>query len=95
MADNGNMRLRFWIGLTAVLLIAAGSVAAALIVSADDSADFHSAQRDEAVRAAHQAEAVANLSVGQLSSAAAFFQAEGSFTKHEFDIVAKPLLGGP
>ena len=41
LADNAGMRLRFWIGLAAVLLIAAGSVAAALIVSADDSADFH------------------------------------------------------
>jgi diguanylate cyclase (GGDEF)-like protein len=86
------MRLRFWIGLTAVLLIAAGSVAAALIVSADDSADFHAAQHDDAVRAAHQAESVASLSVGQLASAAAFFQAEDTFTKHEFDIVARPLL---
>jgi diguanylate cyclase (GGDEF)-like protein len=87
------MRLRFWIGLVAVLLIAAGSVTAALVVSSDDSADFHAAQRDEAVRAAHQAESVASLSIGQLASAAAFFQAEGTFTKHEFDVVARPLLG--
>ena len=34
------MRLRFWLGLAAVLLIAAGSVAAALIVHVDDNADF-------------------------------------------------------
>jgi len=93
LADNAGMRLRFWIGLAAVLLIAAGSVTAALIVSSDDSADFHAAQRDEAIRAAHQAESVASLSIGQLASAAAFFQAEGTFTQHEFDIVAKPLLG--
>jgi diguanylate cyclase (GGDEF)-like protein len=86
------MRLRFWVGLAAVLLIAAGSVAAALIVHSDDDADFHRGQRDEAVRAAHQAEAVAGLSIGQLSSAAAFFQAEGNFSKHEFDVVAAPLL---
>ena len=86
------MRLRFWIGLAAVLLIAAGSVASALIVNADDAADFHAGQRDEAVRAAHQAEAVAALSIGQLASAAAFFQAEGQFGKHEFDVVAEPLL---
>jgi diguanylate cyclase (GGDEF)-like protein len=92
LADNAPMRLRFWIGLAAVLLIAAGSVAAALIVSADDSADFHASQRDEAVRAAHQSEAVASLSIGQLSSAAAFFQAEGTFTEHEFDVIAQPLL---
>jgi diguanylate cyclase (GGDEF)-like protein len=87
------MRLRFWIGLAAVLLIAAGSVTAALIVHADDSADFHAGQRDEAVRAAHQAESVASLSIGQLASAAAFFQAErGTFSEHEFDVVAEPLL---
>jgi diguanylate cyclase (GGDEF)-like protein len=86
------MRLRFWIGLAAVLLIAAGSVAAALIVSADDNADFHESQRDQAIRAAHQAESVVSLSVGQLASAAAFFQAQGIFSEHEFEIIAKPLL---
>jgi len=86
------MRLRFWIGLAAVLLIAAGSVAAALIVHSDDSADFHAGQRDEARRAAHQAESVAGLSIGQLASAAAFFRAEGNFSRHEFDVVAEPLL---
>ncbi len=86
------MRLRFWIGLTAVLLIAAGSVAVAAIVHLDDNADFHRMQRDEATRSARQAEALASLSIGQLASAAAFFQAEGTFTKHEFDVIAKPLL---
>ncbi len=92
LADNANMRFRFWIGLAAVLLIAAGSVAAALIVSADDNADFHASQRDQAIRAAHQAESLAGLSIGQLASAAAFFQAEDRFSKHDFDVVAAPLL---
>jgi diguanylate cyclase (GGDEF)-like protein len=86
------VRLRFWVGLAAVLLIAAGSVAAAAIVYVDDRADFHQMQEDEATRSAHQAEAVAELSTGQLASAAAFFQAEGSFTEHEFDVIAEPLL---
>jgi diguanylate cyclase (GGDEF)-like protein len=86
------VRLRFWIGLVAVLLIAAGSVTAALIVHADDNADFHDSQRDEAVRAARQAESAASLSVGQLASAAAFFQAERAFNRHEFEIIAEPLL---
>jgi diguanylate cyclase (GGDEF)-like protein len=85
------MRLRFWVGLTAVLLIAAGSVVAALVVHNDDNADFHQMQRGEAARAAHQAEAVASLSVGELSSAAAFFQAEGHFSPHEFAVVARSL----
>jgi diguanylate cyclase (GGDEF)-like protein len=86
------MRLRFWVGLTAVLLIAAGSVVAALIVHSDDSASFHQMQRGEAARAARQAEAVAALSVGELSSAAAFFRAEGKFNRHEFNIVARSLM---
>ncbi len=86
------MRLRFWLGLAAVLLIATGSVAAALIVHANDSADFHKMQRDEAIRSARQAEAVAALSIGQLASTAAFFQAEGNFSRHEFDVVTEPLL---
>ena len=46
-------------------------------------------QRDEATRAAHQAEAVAGSSRSASSpSAAAFFQAEGSFSRHEFEVVA-------
>jgi diguanylate cyclase (GGDEF)-like protein len=86
------MRLRFWLGLAAVLLVAGGSVAAALIVHSDDNADFHKSQREEAVRAAHQAESVAMLSIGQLASAAAFFQAERTFSQHEFEVIAEPLL---
>ena len=86
------MRFRFWIGLAAVLSIAAGSVVAAAIVHFDDKADFDQMQRDEAIRSARQAEGVAALSIGQLASAAAFFQAEGAFTEHEFDVIAKPLL---
>jgi diguanylate cyclase (GGDEF)-like protein len=49
-------------------------------------------QNEEAARSAHSAEALANLSIGQLASAAAFFRAEGHFTKHEFDVVSAPLL---
>jgi diguanylate cyclase (GGDEF)-like protein len=86
------VRLRFWIGLAAVLSIAAVSVVAAVVVHLDDQADFHQMQRDEAIRSARQAEAVATLSIGQLSSAAAFFQAEETFSEHEFDVIARPLL---
>jgi hypothetical protein len=45
LADNEGMRLRSWIGLVAVLLVAGGSAAAALIVHADDNTDFHKSQR--------------------------------------------------
>ncbi|HEX5609454.1 MAG TPA: diguanylate cyclase [Solirubrobacterales bacterium] len=86
------MRQRFWIGLIAVLLIAAGSVAAAIIVYSDDRADFDSLQREEAIRAARQTEAVAALSIGELDSAAAFFQAERDLSRHEFGLVARSLL---
>src|SRR5262245_38340675 len=86
------MRLRSWIGLAAVALIAIGSVAVALIVHNGDERAFHRMQDDEALRAARQTEAVAALSVGQLSSAAAFYQATGQLSQHQFDVVGKALL---
>jgi diguanylate cyclase (GGDEF)-like protein len=86
------MRLRFWIGLLCVALIATGSVVAAIVVRNDDNADFHQMQQDEALRAAHQAEAMADLSVGQLASAAAFFQVEGHVNQHEFQVISDALL---
>jgi diguanylate cyclase (GGDEF)-like protein len=91
-ADKPYMRLRFWIGLAAVAVIAFGSVGVALAVHANDSEDFHTMQQDEATRAAHQAESVAGLSVGELSNAAAFFQVEKNVNRHEFDVVARSLL---
>jgi diguanylate cyclase (GGDEF)-like protein len=87
------MRIRFWVGLAAVFLIAIGSVTAALIVHGNESDSFHETQHDEAVRSARQAEAVAGLSVGQLAAEAAFFRAEGQLSQHEFRVIAGPLLG--
>ena len=87
------MRLRFWIGISALALIGLGSLAAALLVHSNESDRFHEAQREQAMRSARQAEAVGALSVGQLASAAAFFRAEGRFGEHEFRVVARPLLG--
>ncbi len=86
------MRLRFWLGFAVVAAIAIGSVAIALVVHDRESANFEQMQRAEAARSARQAEALAALSVGQLSSAAAFYQAEGRFTQHEFDVIAESLL---
>jgi diguanylate cyclase (GGDEF)-like protein len=86
------MRLRFWLGLAAVLAIAAGSVAAALIVRSKEDASFDRMQREEASRSAHQAEALAALSVGKLESAAAFYRVAGSLDRHRFDTVADSLL---
>ncbi len=86
------MRLRFWLGYVVVAAIAIGSIALALLVHSREQDNFEQIQRSEAVRAARQAEAVAALSVGQLASAAAFYQAEGKFSRHEFDVMADSLL---
>jgi diguanylate cyclase (GGDEF)-like protein len=86
------MRLRTWIGIVCVALIAAGSVVAAIVVRSDDTSDFHTMQKSEALRAAHQAESLADLSVGQLASAAAFFQVEGHVDQHEFGVISRALL---
>ena len=91
-AGNGAVRPRLWLGLALFAAIAIGSVALALIVHDREQDSFETNQRSEAVRAAHQAEALATLSVGQLASATAFYQAEPGFTKHEFDIIASSLL---
>jgi diguanylate cyclase (GGDEF)-like protein len=92
VADKKTMRLRFWLGFAVVAAIAVGSIAIALVVHERERDSFEAQQRNEATRAAHQAEALAGLSVGQLSSASAFYQAEGQFSRHEFDVVAASLL---
>jgi diguanylate cyclase (GGDEF)-like protein len=86
------MRLRLLISLAAVLLIAAGSVAAALIVHSRDETNFERMQHDQAVRAAHQADSVAKLTVGELSTAATVFQIDGNVDQREFGVVARSLL---
>jgi len=87
------MRFRFWLGIFAVVLIGAGAVLAAVLVYQKDHDDFHQMQMDEAVRSAHQAEAVAALSIAKLSSAAAFFQADENVSKHEFSVIGRSLIG--
>jgi diguanylate cyclase (GGDEF)-like protein len=86
------MRSRFWIGLLAVLVIGAGSVVAAFLVYDHDQDEFHLRQREEAVRAAHQAETISEISVGELASAAAFIKADGNLTKHEFAVIGHALV---
>jgi diguanylate cyclase (GGDEF)-like protein len=90
--DSKTMRLRFWLGFGLVAAIAIGSILLALIVHERERDRFEETQRSEAIRAAHQAEALAALSVGQLASAGAFYQAEGRFSRHEFDVIADSLL---
>jgi diguanylate cyclase (GGDEF)-like protein len=91
-ADKGNVRLRFSLGFGLVVAFAVGSIALALLVHDRERRSFDRNQRSEATRAAHQAEALAGLSVGQLGSAAAFYRAEGRFSRHEFEVVANSLL---
>jgi diguanylate cyclase (GGDEF)-like protein len=92
LAEKKDMRLRFWLGYAVVAAIAIGSVAIALVVHNRESDNFRQTQRAEATRSARQAEALTGLSVGQLASAAAFYEAEGSFSKHEFEVIADSLL---
>jgi diguanylate cyclase (GGDEF)-like protein len=86
------MRFRFVLGLLAVLMVALGSVVIALVIRSNEVDHFHTQQTDEALRSARQAEAVAQLSVGELATAAAFFQAEPNLTRHEFEVVGSSLL---
>jgi diguanylate cyclase (GGDEF)-like protein len=86
------MRFRFWLGLAAVVAIAAGSVVTALVVHTDQRDDFEQGQAEAAARSARQAQAVAELSVGQLASAAAFLQTAEDFTRHDFEVLADSLL---
>lgn len=86
------MRRRFWLGITAVVLVAIGSVLAAAVVYVDERDDFRQMQHEEALRAAHQMEAVAELSVDQLISAAAFFKAEDDLSRHEFQVYGRSLI---
>jgi len=86
------MRRRFWLGIAAVLSVALGSILVAVLVYADDRDDFSQRQDDEASRAAHQMEAVAGLSVDQLTSAAAFFRAEDDLSRHEFEVYGRSLV---
>jgi diguanylate cyclase (GGDEF)-like protein len=87
------VRGRFWLGIVAVTLVAVGSVTAAALVYDNDNDDFHAMQSEEAMRAAHQMEAVAGLSVDQLDSAAAFLKAEGNdLSKHEFEVYGRSLI---
>jgi diguanylate cyclase (GGDEF)-like protein/PAS domain S-box-containing protein len=95
-------RFRIWLGCLAVGAIVVASVIAALLVHAREHDEFKRTQNGEAVRAAHQAEASAEVSTGQLASAAAFYAAEGAetgspgvegYSRREFMAVARSLLG--
>ncbi|MEX0972793.1 MAG: diguanylate cyclase [Solirubrobacterales bacterium] len=86
------MRPRFLLGFAVVAAIAIGSVGLALIVHERERDNFERVQQSEAKRSARQAEALAALSVGQLASAAAFYQAVDRLSEDKFDVIADSLL---
>ena len=67
------MRTRFRLGLLVALCVAVGAIVASLIVAGHERDAFQELQDEETLRAAHQTEALAALSVGQLASAGAFY----------------------
>jgi diguanylate cyclase (GGDEF)-like protein len=93
LAEKKAMRLRFGLGYAVVAAIAIGSLAIALLVHDRETDSFEQVQRADATRSARQVEAVARLSVGQLASAAAFYQAVDELTGHKFEVIARSLLG--
>jgi diguanylate cyclase (GGDEF)-like protein len=86
------MRLRFWIGILAVLVVGGGAVVGSILAYKHDEKEFHARQQEEAARAARQAQSVGALSVGELAAAGAFIKADGNVSKHEFAIVGKSLV---
>ena len=86
------MRLRFWIGLIAAIVVGGGAVLGAVLVYNHDDSEFHTRQREEASRAARQAQSVGALSVGELAAAASFIKADHHITKHEFAVVGQALV---
>ncbi|HEY2478812.1 MAG TPA: diguanylate cyclase [Solirubrobacterales bacterium] len=86
------MRLRFWIGIAAALVVGAGAVVGSILAYKHDEREFHARQQEEAGRAARQAQSVGALSVGELVAAGAFIKADGSVSRHEFAVVGRSLV---
>lgn len=86
------MRLRFWIGIFAALVVGTGAVVGSILAYKHDEREFHARQQEEAGRAARQAQSVGALSVGELAAAGAFIKADGNVSKHEFAIVGQSLV---
>jgi diguanylate cyclase (GGDEF)-like protein len=92
MAEDRGVRLRFWIGIFAALVVGGGAVVGSILAYKHDEHEFHVRQQEEAGRAARQAQSVGALSVGELAAAGAFIKADGNVSKHEFAIVGQSLV---
>src|SRR6201989_244476 len=86
------MRLRFWIGILAALVVGGGAVVGSILAYKHDEHEFHARQQEEAARAARQAQSVGALSVGELAAAGAFIKADEHISKHDFAVVAQSLV---
>jgi diguanylate cyclase (GGDEF)-like protein len=86
------MRFRFWLGFALAATIAASALVGAQIVRENETDAFERSQNQVTLRAAQQAEAVAALSIGQLASASAFFQADEHVSMREFVVMADSLF---
>jgi diguanylate cyclase (GGDEF)-like protein len=86
------MRLRFWIGILAALVVGAGAVVGSVLTYKHDESEFHTRQKEEAARAARSAQSVGALSVGELAAAGAFIKADGNVSRHEFKIIGRSLV---
>lgn len=73
-------------------MVGAGAVVGSILVYDHDNSEFHTRQREEASRAARQAQSMGALSVGELAAAASFIKADHHITKHEFAVVGGSLV---
>ncbi len=92
MAEDREMRARFWIGIVAVLVVGVGAVVGSILAYKHNEREFHARQQEEAGRAARQAQSVGALSVGELAAAGAFIKADGNVSKREFAIVGQAMV---
>ncbi|HTR75349.1 MAG TPA: diguanylate cyclase [Solirubrobacterales bacterium] len=76
----------------AALVVGVGAVVGSIVFYKHSEDEFHMHQKEEAVRAARQAQSVGSLSVGQLAAAAAFIKADGQLSKHQFAVVGQSLV---
>jgi diguanylate cyclase (GGDEF)-like protein len=86
------MRLRYWIGIFAVLVVGTGAVVGSILAYKHDEREFHARQQEEAGRAARAAQSVGALSVAELAAAGAFIKADGDVSKHEFAVIGQSLV---
>ncbi len=86
------MRARRLVGWALVVAFAAGSILTGLILHKRAIDDFERSQDNLAARAASQAQAAANTSVGQLTSEASLFEASDVVTSKEFRVFTRPVL---